>query len=150
MSRLRNHQCSQSLERERLELSDRLYELIVAHWASTLEDPFDWAEYPLAYYTLSEPFLQVLADMRWVGLNQVARVCAMIACGLAGECEELDLQPAPRVSAGDGPGGAGASPAADTRLWWCVLRPATGCSARVGYWLHPDGRIEFDSLELGL
>lgn len=129
-----------------MKLFDRLYTLIVAHWASTLESVFDWAERPLTYYTFSAQFLQVVEHMSHAALDQVAWVCAMIACGLADEYNELDLQPGPGRKS---PGDSGDARAAGAQAWLCLLRPAGGNSVRLGYWIHPDSRIEFDSLEAG-
>lgn len=67
--------------------------LIVQQWASILTGPFDWADWPLGPYFFSEAFLDDLVGQ--ADLENAAWVCAMIACGLAYQLSELELEPRP-------------------------------------------------------
>jgi hypothetical protein len=58
---------------------------------------FDWGNWPLDCYVFSDSFLRNLESQ--VDLNDVAWVCAMVACGLAHEFRELELQPRPASQA---------------------------------------------------
>ena len=71
-------------------------------------------------------------------LDNVAWVCAMVACGLAHEFVELEVQPRSGVSgAGDLVRDDGA------QGYRCILLTGRGAGSRLDYWRLPSGVIEF-------
>ncbi len=120
-----------------LDLSQTLYVLIVQQWVQTLEGPYDWGGWPLSHYVFSDAFLRKLEHL--ADLDNVAWVCAMVACGLAHEFVELEVQPRTAVSGAgelvreDGAGG-----------YRCIILTGQGAGSRLDYWRLPSGVIEFD------
>ncbi len=82
------------------DLQQMLSVLIVRQWAETLTGEFDWGDWPLVRYCFSDAFLGELE--RQADLDTVAWVCAMVACGLADEFVEMDLQRRTHRSSGAG------------------------------------------------
>ncbi len=132
---------SATLDREALEI------LIVQQWTKMLKDPYDWAEWPLARYTLSA---DVVSSVRGAssatvhcshpGALRLAWVCAMVACGRAPRLRSLD--PAPLVDA------AGEELVRDdgARGWRCNVKRDTPEGPQLRYWIHPTGLVEFDAI----
>jgi hypothetical protein len=112
-----------------------LYVLIVNQWAQTLAGPFDWANWPLDRYVFGERFHEQLDDPK--NLENAAWVCAMIACGLAQEFRELDVQP--RQVQPDKKQLAGADG------YRCRIISGRGTGSCLDFCYLPSGIIEFES-----
>lgn len=119
------------------DLQQTLSVLIVRQWAETLTDEFDWADWPLARYSFSEAFLSGLE--RQADLETVAWVCAMVACGLADEFDELSLQRRRHRPAGvelirhDAAHG-----------YRCSVLSGRGAGSHLDFWRMPLGAVEFE------
>jgi hypothetical protein len=126
----------------RREGSGRLAALVVAHWMSMLEGPFEWAVFPLVYFSFSEGFVRVAGGLRGEALQRVGWVCAMIASCRGGEFPELELRRDDRAPVG-GPCGVGEG----VMAWCCALRCETsGQQLRIGYRVCNGGQVRFDRL----
>jgi hypothetical protein len=109
--------------------------LMIQKWTATLEDSFDWGEWPLLRYTFGEDFLDRLVDR--ADLDDVAWACAMVACRLAEEFKELMVER--RVSRPD----CRQLTRADGAMGWrCTLTRKT-TTAYLDFWTCPSGSIEF-------
>ena len=120
-------------------LSEALQIAMIQKWTETLQESFDWGEWPLVSYALSEDFLRSLKGR--AGLDDVAWTCAMIACGLAKECKELAVE---RLA---GPGGRQLIQEDDAIGWRCAFTRNTG-TAHLDFWTYPSGSIEFSSFTM--
>jgi hypothetical protein len=120
------------------DLWQTLYVLIVNEWAQTLAGPFDWANWPLDRYVFGERFHEQLEDRK--NLENAAWVCAMIACGLAQEFPELDVQPRPLQP--DGGQLAHADGAEGCR---CRIVSGRGTGSCLDFRYLSSGIIEFES-----
>lgn len=112
--------------------------MIVQQWVKTLSGPFDWASWPLARYTISDEFHDQVEHRR--SLDDVAWACAMLACGLAHELCELDLQPrsaGPRARPLVRDDGA--------KGYSCTILAGRSAGSRLHLWRLPSGLIEFES-----
>jgi hypothetical protein len=128
------------LDREALEI------LIVQQWTKTLRGPYDWGDWPLARYTLGEGVLSAAeryagaaARCTDSGVERLAWVCAMIACGRAARLHSIEARPrdaddAQHVRA-DG-----------ARAWCCNVERDTIDGPQLHYWVHPSGSIEFEAV----
>lgn len=116
-------------------LSPTLDVKIVQAWVQTLTGLFDWANWPLDRYVFGEAFHEPLD--RPENIDHAAWVCAMVACGLAHELEELEVAPRPV-----GPNGGREDGAEGYR---CTIVSGRGAGSRLDYWRLPSGIIEFDS-----
>lgn len=119
-------------------LQSTLYVLVAQQWVRTLTGPYDWENWPLAPYVFSEMFLRNLEHQD--NLEEVAWICAMIACGLPSEFREL-MQRArsnrlsgTQLTRDDGAKG-----------WRCTLTPEIGAGAQLDFWTTLSGVIEFDA-----
>jgi hypothetical protein len=119
------------------DLPSTLYVLIVQQWVQTLTGPFDWANWPLGHYIFSDAFLGNLE--RQADLDDVAWVCAMVACGLAHEFAELGLEPRR-----GGPGNEQLVRSDDAEGYRCSILSGRGAGSRLDFWMVPSGVIEFD------
>ena len=120
-----------------LDLPQTLYVLIVQQWVQTLTGPYDWGGWPLTHYTFSDAFLGKLEHL--ADLDNIAWICAMVACGLAHEFVELDVEPRAAVS------GAGELVRDDgAKGYRCIILTGRGAGSRLDYWRLPSGVIEFD------
>jgi hypothetical protein len=134
---------SGALDREALDV------LIVQQWTKTLEEPYDWAEWPLARYRLGEDVVRAaqgsasaIVHCTHPGAVRLAWVCAMVACGRAARLRSLDPGPLPD-GRGEGeqlvrPDGA--------RGWRCNVKRYAPDGPQLRYWVHPSGTIEFDAV----
>ena len=111
--------------------------LIVQRWVQTLTGPFDWANWPLGHYIFSDAFLLNLE--RQANLDDAAWVCAMVACGLAHEFEELELEPRRR-----GLGDEQLVRSDGAEGYRCSILSGHGAGSRLDFWRLPSGVIEFD------
>jgi hypothetical protein len=120
------------------DLSQALYVRIVQEWAATLSGPFDWADWPLDHYVFSEAFHESLEHQR--DLDDAAWACAMVACGLAHEFPEMDVQPRLR------PDGAQFARDDGAEGYRCtIIITGRGAGSRVNFWRLSSGVIEFES-----
>ena len=108
---------------------------IVQEWARTLTDSFDWADWPLDHYVFGEAFHEPLGHQR--NLDNAAWACAMVACGLAHEFPELDVQPRLEPSGGQFAREDGAEG------YRCTILSGRGAGSRLDFWRLPSGVIEF-------
>jgi hypothetical protein len=121
-------------------LLSTLYFLIVQQWVQTLGGPYDWGSWPLGRYVFSETFLRNLEAQE--DLEDITWICAMVACGLAHEFYELELEPrrgGPEgrtqvVRSSDGAEG-----------YRCSILSGRGAGTRLDFWTLPSGVSEFDS-----
>jgi hypothetical protein len=119
-----------------MDLPRTLYVKIVQEWVQTLTGPFDWGNWPLDRYVFSDSFLPNLE--RQADLDDVAWVCAMVACGLAHEFRALELKPRPARSGGgqlkrdDGAEG-----------YRCTTISGCSVGSRLDFWRLPSSVIEF-------
>ena len=119
------------------DLQQTLSVLIVRQWAETLTGEFDWGDWPLARYRFSEAFPNGLE--RQTDSETVAWICAMVACGLADELVELNLQHRTHRSSGvelvrhDAAHG-----------YRCSVLAGRGVGSHLDFWRVPSGVIEFD------
>jgi hypothetical protein len=120
------------------DLWQTLYVLIVNQWAQTLAGPFDWANWPLDRYVFGERFHEQLEDRN--NLENAAWVCAMIACGLAQEFRELDVQP--RLAQSDERQLTRTDGAESYR---CRIVSGRGTGSCLDFSYLPSGIIEFES-----
>jgi hypothetical protein len=119
------------------ELQQTLYVRIVQAWTATLIGPFDWAEWPLDHFVFSEAFHEPLEHQR--NFDHAAWVCAMVACGLAREFAELEVQPRPA------PGGGEFVREDGAEGYRCTIVSGRGAGSRLEFWRLPSGVIEFAS-----
>lgn len=119
------------------DLPSTLYVLIVQQWVQTLTGPFDWGSWPLGHYIFSDAFLGNLE--RQADLDDVAWVCAMVACGLAHEFYELELEPRR-----GGPKGEQLARSDGAEGYRCSILSGRGAGSRLDFWKLPSGVIEFD------
>jgi hypothetical protein len=147
-----------ALDREALEI------LIVQQWTKTLRGPYDWGDWPLARYTLGEGVLSAAeryagaaARCTDSGVERLAWVCAMIACGRAPRLRSIEARPRCAEDARDlrdaedAPRARGADDVqlirADGALAWCCnLERETIDGPQLHYWVHPSGSIEFETV----
>ena len=132
---------SAALDREALEV------LIVQQWTQMLKDPYDWAEWPLARYTLSADVVgsvrgaaRATVQCTYPGAEQLAWVCAMVACGRAPRLRSLDPSPLCDATGAELVRGDGA------RGWRCNVKRDTPDGPQLRYWIHPTGLVEFDAV----
>jgi hypothetical protein len=121
--------------------------LIVQQWTKSLKGPYDWGDWPLARYTIGPGVLQAV-EQRASGsarraspaVRQLAWACAMVACGRAQRLRSLDPRPLRDDSEEQlvRPDGAVA--------WHCNLERDTPEGPQLHYWIHPSGRVEFDTV----
>jgi hypothetical protein len=131
--------------RRRGKLDPELLEtLIVREWTKTLKGPYDWGDWPLARYTLGADFLGAVERHSGASTAELAWVCSMIACGRAPRLRSLD--PQPRTDRPEGPQLVRSDGAA---AWCCNLRRKASGGPRLHYWIHPSGRIEFETVGVG-
>lgn len=130
-----------ALDREALEV------LIVQQWTKMLKEPYDWAEWPLARYTLSADVVGWVRGTARATVHcdhpdalRLAWACAMVACGRAERLRSLD--PTPLV---DGAGGELVR-ADGARGWRCNVRRDAPEGPQLRYWVHPSGLVEFDAV----
>lgn len=130
---------------------ERLDELIVLSWTRTLREPYDWGDWPLVQWTCSKELVEALRGYDRAAVRRVAWVCAMIACGRAGE-QGIELRALAGGGAGEGVGRA----VADVVAWHCqiggVNRPGFGGgvgSLCLHYRVQPCGLITFDEVRGG-
>jgi hypothetical protein len=119
-------------------LQGKLDVMIVQQWAQTLAGSYDWGIWPLARYTFSDAFLRHLDGD--TDLDDVAWVCAMVACGLAQEFVELAVEP--RLQASSGERLVREDGAHQCR---CSIRSGRGKGSQLDFWGLPSGVIEFDA-----
>jgi len=112
---------------------------IVQEWIQTLTDPFDWGEWPLGRYLFGEAFHRHLDNPQ--SLDNIAWVCAMVACGLAHESPKLKLHPRPVDMAVDGHLVRGD----DTELYRCTILSGLGRGSRLDFCRLPSGVLEFET-----
>jgi hypothetical protein len=132
-----------ALDREALDV------LIVQQWTKMLKDPYDWAEWPLARYTLGEDVVRAAGGAASATVRcprpearRLAWVCAMVACGRAPRLRSLD--PSPLLEASDG---AEQLIRADgARGWHCNVKRNASEGPQLRYWIHPSGLVEFDAV----
>lgn len=120
-----------------------LHLLVVKSWTDTLTGEFDWSHYPLATVTFSEGFVRDL-ERRRAPLERVAWVCAMVACGKATTLSGIAPRPLLAGSSSK-PGSSQQVREDDAKGWRCNLKRNAAGGARIHYWVHPTGRIEFDA-----
>jgi hypothetical protein len=120
---------------------ERLYVLIVEKWVETFSGPHDWSESPLASFVFSNQFLRDLDDPDRLPLERIAWVCAMVACGKARGLGGIDPH---QLLTGDG--GRQLVREDGAKGWRCNLKRNSPGGARLHYWIHPSGRIEFGAL----
>jgi hypothetical protein len=120
------------------DLQQTLYVLIVQQWARTLTGPYDWGDWPLGGYFFGEAFHKPLE--RHENINDVAWLCAMVACGLADECPDLEIQPRPA-----GPSGGQLARDDGAKGYRCTIVSGRGAGARLDFWRLPSSVIEFDT-----
>jgi hypothetical protein len=121
--------------------AERLYVLIVEKWVETFSGPHDWSESPLASFVFSDQFLRDLSDRDRLPLERIAWVCAMVACGKARGLGGIDPH---QLLTGDG--GRQLVREDGAKGWRCNLKRNSPGGARLHYWIHPSGRIEFGAL----
>lgn len=132
-----------ALDREALDV------LIVQQWTKILKDPYDWAEWPLARYTLGENVVRAAGGLASGTVRcahpearRLAWACAMVACGRAQRLRSLDPSPLSETSAGAEqlvrPDGA--------RGWRCNVKRGAPDGPQLRYWVHPSGLVEFDAV----
>ncbi len=122
--------------------------LIVQQWTKTLKGPYDWGDWPLARYKLgtgvlhaAERYASTSARCASPAADQLAWVCAMVACGRAPRLRSLDPQPLlgssgeQQVVRSDG-----------SRGWRCNVERDTPDGPQLHYWIHPSGLVEFDTV----
>lgn len=126
---------------ERRSDGERLYVLIVEKWVETFSGPHDWSESPLASFVFSDEFLRALDDPDRLPLERIAWVCAMVACGKARGLGGID--PHQLLT---GAGGRQLIREDGAKGWRCNLKRNSPGGARLHYWIHPSGKIEFDEL----
>ena len=117
-------------------LPQTLHVLIVQQWTETLTGPFDWADWPLDQYVFREAFYERL-ELR--NLNDVAWVCAMVACRLAPELCTLDVQPRPAAPGGQLEREDGA------KGYRCTIVAGRSAGSRLDLRRLPSGVIEFET-----
>jgi hypothetical protein len=120
---------------------ERLYVLIVEKWVETFSGPHDWSESPLASFVFSAEFLRALDEPDRLPLERIAWVCAMVACGKARGLGGID--PHQLLT---GAGGRQLVREDGAKGWRCNLKRNSPGGARLHYWIHTSGRIEFDAL----
>jgi hypothetical protein len=120
--------------------------LIVQQWTKMLKEPYDWAEWPLARYTLGADVVRALqgpasATVRCTHpeARRLAWVCAMVACGRAPRLRSLD--PSPLLS-----GEEQLIRADGARGWRCSIKRDAPDGPQLRYWVHPSGLVEFDAV----
>jgi hypothetical protein len=120
---------------------ERLYVLIVEKWVETFSGPHDWSQSPLASFVFSDQFLRALDDSDRLPLERIAWVCAMVACGKARRLGGID--PHQLLT---GAGGRQLVREDGAKGWRCNLKRNSPGGARLHYWIHTSGKIEFDAL----
>ncbi len=132
---------SAALDREALEV------LIVQQWTKMLRDPYDWAEWPLARYTLSADVVDSVRGAAHAavhcthpGAERLAWACAMVACGRAPRLRSLD--PSPLLDED----GEELVRADGARGWRCNVKRGASDGPQLRYWVHPTGLVEFDAV----
>jgi hypothetical protein len=124
---------------EAADLLSTLYLLIVQQWVQTLSGPYDWGSWPLGRYVFSESFLRKLEGQ--ADLDDVTWACSMVACGLAREFYELELEPR-----GKEPQGRTREVRGDgAEAYRCSILSGRGAGGRLDFWILQSGVIEFDS-----
>lgn len=130
-----------ALDREALEV------LIVQQWTKMLRDPYDWAEWPLARYTLSTDVVdsvrgaaRATVHCTHPGAERLAWVCAMVACGRAPRLRSID--PSPLLDAT----GEELVREDGARGWRCNVKRDAPDGPQLRYWVHPTGLVEFDAV----
>jgi hypothetical protein len=119
-----------------IDLPGTLYIQVVQQWVQTLTGPFDWANWPLDRYVFSDALLGSLECQ--TDLENVAWVCAVVACGLAHEFDELGLEQR------DGPGCTHLLRNDGAKGYRCSILSGRGAGACLDLWRLPSGVIEFD------
>jgi hypothetical protein len=126
-----------------LDFQGELHVLVCREWAGALGTT-DRAASPLDGYRFGPEFLAGITERRVdVPLERIAWVCAMVACGLAGQLAGLDLHPMREGSGGNDPQRVRSDGA---RAWRCNLRRSSPGGPRLHYWVLTDGTIEFASI----
>lgn len=121
--------------------------LIVQQWTKTLRGPYDWGDWPLARYELGVEVVRVAesrasSSLRCAGstVDQLAWVCAMVACGRATRLRSIDPT---QLTDSEGEQVVRADGA---RGWRCNLLRDTSEGPQLHYWIHPSGLVEFETI----
>jgi hypothetical protein len=122
---------------EFVELGEELHVSIVKQWVQTLKGPYDWGEWPIQRYVVSDKFLRSLAGQ---SLDEVAWVCAMVASGLPRGSDTLAVER--RVSE---TGSRTLVRADGAEGWSCTQSREGRAPVLLDFWVLESGVIEFDA-----
>lgn len=135
-----------ALDREALDT------MIVQQWTKMLREPYDWAEWPLARYTLGDDVVhsvqgtaRATVSCTHPGALRLAWVCAMVASGRAQRLRSLE------TATLTDPASDGEKPLVRSDgacAWRCNLRRSAPEGPQLYYWVHPSGLIEFEAVRL--
>jgi hypothetical protein len=132
---------SAARELSTMSCDERMHMLICEEWLGALTAS-ERCAHPLGAYVLTPELLATIERQAELSQARLAWVCAMVACGLAPELEEI--APDPLL---DGEGSLQLERADGAKGWRCGLERNAKHAVRLHYWTRPDGTVEFAGVD---